>query len=65
MEEKMNKTFTEEEILKLIDEFEKENQESIRTEDLINKKILIADYIKWDKFRKLKLKFQVDGKEVK
>lgn len=49
-----NKIFYKEEIFKIIDEFEKENTNVLRTEDIIKNKIIISDYIKWDDFRKLK-----------
>jgi len=42
------------EVEKIIDNFEKDSSIPIRTEDIINNKVIIADYIKWDKFRKLK-----------
>jgi len=44
--------------LKIIDEFEKENTKILKTENIIKKKIIIADYIKWDDFRKLKKKLE-------
>jgi hypothetical protein len=39
---------------KMMDDFEKDKTNAIKTEDIINEEIVISDYIKWDDFRKLK-----------
>ena len=41
---------------KEFDKFEKENTKVLKTEDIIKKKIIIADYIKWDDLKELKQK---------
>ncbi len=55
------------EILKIIDEWEEENTKVLKIEDIIKKKVVIADYIKWDKIRELKqrIKNNQNGKENK
>jgi hypothetical protein len=39
--------------IKKLKDFEKDNTNVIKTQDIIDEKIIIADYIKWDKFREL------------
>ena len=51
------KRYTEQEIFNVIDKFEKDNTKVIHTKDIIEKRVVIADYIKWDDFRKLKQMF--------
>lgn len=51
------KTYTEKEIFEIIDKFEKENTKVLQTKDIVDEKIIISDYIKWDDFRKLKKEF--------
>ncbi len=41
-------------VLGVIDEWEKLNKKVLKTEDIIKDKIIIADYIKWDKIKELK-----------
>jgi len=45
--------FQKQKIIEEIKDWEKENTEVLKTEDIIKEKIIIADYIKWDKFREL------------
>ena len=41
------------ELKERIRDFEKKNNQVLKTEDIIKEKILISDYIKWNKFREL------------
>ena len=41
-----------------IKSWEKENKKVLKTEDIIKEKIIIADYVKWNKIRELLKKFQ-------
>ena len=41
------------EVKKVIIEWEKKNKKALTTEEIIKNKILIADYIKWDKIKEL------------
>lgn len=50
LEAKLSQT---KEIVKMIEEWEGENTEVLTTEDIIKKKIVIADYVKWDKIREI------------
>ena len=38
---------------KIIEKWEEENKEVLKTEDIVKEKIIIADYIKWDKVKEL------------
>lgn len=43
-----------EKVREKIKDFEKKNCKVLTTEDIIKKKIVIADYFKWDKLKELK-----------
>ena len=55
--------FEKERILKIIEEWEKKNQEVLTTDKLKKEKIIIADYVKWDKIKELKQAVLSGGSE--
>ena len=51
------------ELLEEVNKWEKKNTEVLTTEKLKADKIIIADYIKWDKFRELKAQLSKVGEK--
>lgn len=50
-----------ERILQLVDDWEDKNKKVLRTKQIIKEKIVIADYIKWNKIRELKKLIRTGG----
>ena len=50
------------EVKQVIEKWEKENKEVLTTEEIIKNKVLIADYIKWDKIKELLKKLGLNAK---
>jgi len=47
------KLYNSDRIKQIIREWERQNKEVLKTEDIIKDKIVISDYIKWDKVKEL------------